>query len=167
MPGRIIIAMFLLLAVELASATAACAQSVADADHAMRAMDLRMRALNAARKDLQQIKYQRDDHEAAAVREITDADVVVFAAAVKVFTVAFFVTRMQCPDDVRFSQQQFGSVVASFVTTANEELSRVNENLRSIAAPAAVAEATKSRDVMVDMREFLKPFAAEERPGLP
>jgi hypothetical protein len=72
---------------------------------------------------------------------------------------------MQCPDDVRFSQQQFGSVVASFVTTADEELSRVNQNLRSIAAPAAVVEATRSRDVMVDLRELLKPFAAQERPG--
>jgi hypothetical protein len=166
MPYRMIVAMFLLLALDLATATAAHAQSVADADHAMRAMDLRMRALNAARKNLQQIKHHRDDHEADAVREITDADVVVFAAAVKVFTVAFFVTRVQCPDDVRFSQKQFGSVVASFVTTADEELSRVNENLPSVAAPDATAEATKIRDVIVDLREFLKPFAAEERPGL-
>jgi hypothetical protein len=162
MPYRMIVAMFLLFALDLATATAVRAQSVADADHAMRAMDLRMRALNTARKNLQHIKYHRDDHEADAVREITDADVVVFTAAVKVFTVAFFVTRMQCPDDVRFSQKQFGSVVALFVTTADEELSRVNENLRSVAAPAAVAEATKSRDVIVDLREFLKPFAAEE-----
>src|ERR1700694_5138505 len=119
MPYRIIVAMLLFVALGLA--TAARAQSVADADHTMRAMDLRMRALNTARKNLQQMKYQRDDHEADAVREITDADVIVFAAAVKVFTVAFFVTRLKCPDDVRFSQKQFGSVVKSFVTTADEE----------------------------------------------
>jgi hypothetical protein len=162
MPYRIIVAMLLFVVLGLATATAARAQSVADADHTMRAMDLRMRALNTARKNLQQMKYQRDDHEADAVREITDADVIVFAAAVKVFTVAFFVTRMQCPDDVRFSQKQFGSVVESFVATADEELSRVNENLGNVAAPAAVAEATKIRDVMVDLREFLKPFAAKE-----
>jgi hypothetical protein len=162
MPYRMIVAIFLAIALDLATATAARAQSVADADHAMQAMDLRMRALNTARRNLQHIGHYRDDHEAGAVREITDADVVVFAAAVKVFTVAFFVTGMQCPNDVRFSQQQFGSVVGSFVATADEELSRVNENLGNVAAPAAVAEATKIRDVMVDLREFLKPFAAKE-----
>jgi hypothetical protein len=154
--------MFLSVALDLATATAARAQSVADADHAMHAMDLRMRALNTARKNLQQLGHYRDDHEVDAVREITDADVIVFAAAIKVFTVAFFVTRMQCPDDVRFSQKQFGSVVESFVATDDEELSRVNENLGKVTAPAAVSEATKIRDVMVDLREFLKPFAVKE-----
>lgn len=162
MPYRMIVAMILFVALDVATATAARAQSVADADHAMHAMDLRMRALNTARKNLQQLRHYRDDHEVDAVREIADADVVVFAAAVKVFTVAFFVAGMQCPDDVRFLQKQFGSVVESFVATADEEISRVNENLGNVAAPAAVAEATKSRDVMVDLREFLKPFAAKE-----
>jgi hypothetical protein len=159
---RMISATFLCVALSLANSTVAHAQSVADANNTMRAMDLRMRALNTARKNLQQSGHYRDDHEADAVREITDADVSVFAAAIKVFTVAFFITRMQCPEDVRFSQKQFGSVVDSFVTTADEELSRVNENLGNVAAPAAVAEATKSRDVIVDLREFLKPFAAKE-----
>jgi hypothetical protein len=161
MPYRMIVAIFLWVALDLATATAARAQSVADADNTMHAMDLRMRALNTARKNLQQSGHYRDDHEADAVREITDADVSVFAAAIKVFTVAFFITRLQCPDDIRFSQKQFGSVVESFVTTADEELSRVNENLGNVASPAAVAEATKIRDVMVDLREFLKPFAGK------
>ena len=154
--------MILCVALNLATATAARAQSVADADNTMHAMDLRMRALNTARKNLQQLGHYRDDHEADAVREITDADVSVFAAAVKVFTVAFFITGMQCPDDVRFSQKQFRSVVELFVTTADEEISRVNENLSNVAAPAVVAEATKIRDVIVDLREFLKPFAVKE-----
>jgi len=153
--------MVLCVALDLATATAAHAQSVADADHTMRAMDLRMRALNTARKNLQQSGHYRDDHEADAVREITDADVSVFAAAIKVFTVAFFITRMHCPEDVRFSQKQFGSVVESFVTTADEELSRVNESLNNVATPTAVAEATKSRDVIVDLRKLLKPFAVK------
>ena len=78
------------------------------------------------------------------------------------FTVAFFVTGMKCPDDVRFIQKQFGLVVESFVTTADAELARVNEDLRSIAAPAALAEAINIRDVIVDLRDILKPFAAEE-----
>jgi hypothetical protein len=162
MPYRMIVAVFLTVAFDLATLTGARAQSVADADHTMHAMDLRMRSLNTARKNLQQIGHYRDDHEADAVREITDADVTVFAAAIKVFTVAFFITGMRCPEDVRFSQKQFGSVVELFVSTADEEISRVNENLGNVAAPAAVAEATKSRDVMVDLREFLKPFAAKE-----
>jgi hypothetical protein len=159
---RMISATFLCVALSLANSTVAHAQSVADANNTMRAMDLRMRALNAARKNLQQLGHYRDDHEAEAVREIADADVSVFAAAIKVFTVAFFITRMQCPEDVRFSQKQLGSVVESFVTTADEEISRVNENLGNVAAPAAVTEATKIRDVMVDLREFLKPYAGKE-----
>lgn len=162
MTYRMIAAMFLFVALDLATATTARAQSVADADHTMRAMDLRMRTLNTARKNLQQMEYHRDDHEADAAREITDADVIVFAEAVKVFTVAFIVTGMKCPDDVRFMQKQFGLVVETFVTTAEAELSRVNENLRSIAAPAALAKAINIRDAIVDLRDILKPFAAEE-----
>jgi hypothetical protein len=162
MPYRMIAAMFLFVALDLATATTARAQSVADADHAMHAMDLRMRALNTARKNLQQMEYHRNDHEADAARDITDADAIVFTAAVKVFTVAFIVTGMKCPDDVRFIQKQFGLVVESFVATADAELFRVNENLRNVAAPAALAEAINIRDVIVDLRDFLKPFAVEE-----
>jgi hypothetical protein len=159
---RMIPAIFLFVALDLANATTARAQSVADADHTMHAMDLRMRALNTARKNLQQLEYHRDDHEAGAARDISDADAIVFTAAVKVFTVAFIVTSMKCPDDVRFAQKQFRLVVESFVTTADAELSRVNESLRNIAAPAALAETINIRDVIVDLRDFLKPFAAEE-----
>src|ERR1700687_1817360 len=153
---------FLLAALELAAATTPRAQGVADVDNAVRAMQLRMRVLNTGRKNLQQMEYHRDDHEADAAREITNADVIVFAEAVKVFTVAFIVTGMKCPDDVRFMQKQFGLVVESVVTTVDAELSRVNENLRSIAAPAALAEAINIRDAIVDLRDILKPFAAEE-----
>jgi hypothetical protein len=162
MPYRMIAAMFLFAAFDLATATTARAQSVADADHAMRAMDLRMRALNSARKNLQQMEYHRDDHEADAARDITDADVIVLTAALKVFTVAFIMTGMKCPDDVRFTQKQFGLVVKSFVTMADAELSRVNENLSNVAAPAVRAEAINIRDAIVDLRDFLKPFAVEE-----
>ena len=162
MQYRMIAAMVLFVALDLANATIARAQSVADADHAMHAMDLRMRALNTARKNLQQLEYHLDDHEADAARDVSDADAIVFTAAVKVFTVAFIVTSMKCPDDVGFTQKQFGLVVKSFVTTADAELSRVNENLRNVAAPALLAEAINIRDAIVDLRDFLKPFAAEE-----
>ena len=162
MPQRMIVPTILLLALELATATIARAQSVADLNHALRAMDLRMRALNTTRKNLEQIENHHNAHEEAAVRSITDADVVVFSAAVKVFTVAFIAGGMKCPEDLRFAQKQFGSVVKSFITTADEELAIVNGNLRDVAAPPALAEATNIRDTVVDLRDILKPFAAEE-----
>jgi hypothetical protein len=151
--------MFLYVALGIASAANAHAQSAADADHAMRAMDLRMRALNAARKSLQQLQYHRDDQEADALREIMDADAIVFSAAVKVFTVAFFVKSMKSPADIRFSQQQFGLVVHLFVDTAGEQLSRVDDNLRSVTAPAPAEEANTIRGAIAELRDFLQPFA--------
>jgi hypothetical protein len=162
MSNRVVAAMLLLLALGAVTATTVRAQSVADADHTLRAMDLRMRALNSARKNLQQMEHHRDDREADAVREITDADTTVFTAAVKVFTVAFFITGMKCADDVHFSQQQFGLVVKLFITTADEQIARVNENLLNVAAPPAMAEVTTIRDAMVDLRELLKPFASAD-----
>jgi hypothetical protein len=162
MPYRTITAMLLFVALAVGTVTSARAQTVADAGNTMRAMDLRMRALNTARKNLQQLESHRDDHEADAARDIADADVRVFADAVKVFTVAFMMTGMKCPDDVRFSQQQFGLAVKSFITTADEELSRVNDKLHDVATPGAVAEAVNIRDVVVDMQNFLRPFAAPE-----
>jgi len=155
-----IAATFLLVALDLATTTAR-AQSVADVDHAIHAMELRMTALNTARKSLQQMEYHRDDHEAYAARDISDADTTVFTAAVKVFTVGFIVTGMKCPDDLAFTRKQFGVVVDSFITTADAELTLVNLNIRNVATPAALAEATNIRDLIVDLRDFLKPFAAK------
>jgi hypothetical protein len=160
MSRRMIATSFLLLALNVATA-AVRAQSVGDVDHAMHAMDLRMRALNAARKNLQQIERHRDGHEADAAREIADADTIVFTAAVKVFTVAFIVTGMKCPDDLRFTLKQFGLVADLFVTTADAELTQVDVNIRNVATPAALAEATSIRDLIVDLRDFLKPFAVK------
>jgi hypothetical protein len=151
----------LLLGLSLISAAAARAQSVADVDNAMHALDLRMRALNTARKKLLLLEHQRHDQEADAVRDIADAETRVFTDGVKVFTVAFLVTGMKCPDDLRFTQRQFGLVVDSFITTTNAELPRIDAALGRIAAPAALAEATNIRDVIVDLRDFLKPFAAK------
>jgi hypothetical protein len=128
----------------------------------MRAMQLRMRALNTTRKSLQQIEVRRDDREENAVRNITDADIVVFSAAVKVFTVAYIASGMKCPDDLRFSQRQFRLIVKSFVTTADEELAIVNANLRDVAGPSGLSEATNIRDTVVDLRDLLMPFAGEE-----
>jgi hypothetical protein len=149
----------LLIALDLAAATCACAQSVADVDNALHAVELRMRALVTARKNLQHIEYLRQDPEADAVRDITDAETSVFTEAVKVFTVAFIVTGIKCPDDLRFVQQQFVLVVKSFIATADTEVARINQNLPNVAATAAHAEAVNVRDLIVDLRDFLKPFA--------
>jgi hypothetical protein len=157
-----IAATILLVAFELVTTTSVCAQSVADLDHTMRAMKLRMTALNTARKNLEQIEIRAADHEQSAVRNITDADVAVFSSAVKVFTVAFIASGMQCPDDIAFTQKQFGLIAKSLVKTADEELTQLNANLTNIAAPAALLEATNIRDAVVDLRDILKPFAAEE-----
>jgi hypothetical protein len=159
MPNRLITGLTLALALHFAASDCARAQSAADAAHAMRAMDLRMRALNAARKSLQQLASQLTDREAQAARDITDADTAVFADAVKVYTVAFFLSAVKCPQDERLAQRQFGSVVAAFVTDADAQLSRVNASLADMAAPAALAEAMHIRDVMLDLRQFLQPFA--------
>jgi hypothetical protein len=156
-----IAAVIALVALNLAAAPAARAQSVADADNALHAMDLRMRALNAARKNLQQMEIHRNDLEADAARDVTDADSIVFTAAVKVFTVAFIMTGMKSPEDFRFTQKQFRLVIQQLVTTADAQLARINESLRNVATPAARAEAVNIHDAIVDLRDFLKPFAAE------
>src|SRR5665213_3817572 len=161
MSHKMIAPMLLLAALGLASATAAHSQSVFDANNTMLAIDMRMRAINAARKNLQQRNPHQTDRETDAVRDVTDAGTDVVTAAVKVFTVAFMLTGVKCPEDLRFTQKQFRSVVGLFVTTADTELSRVNENLHNVTTSATLAEAVKIRDAMVELRDFLKPFAAE------
>jgi hypothetical protein len=161
MRNRNIGATILLLGLGLISATTVRAQSVADVDNAMHALDLRMRALNTARKKLSLLEHQSHDQEADAVRDIAEAESRVFTDGVKVFTVAFLLTGMKCPDDSHFTQKQFGLVVDSFVTTADAELALINGALGSVKAPPALVEATSIRDVIVDLRDFLKPFAAK------
>jgi hypothetical protein len=161
MPDRIIAAALLLLTLNFGTASAARAQSVSDVGNSLRAMELRMRAITSARKNLQQMERLHHDREADAARDIVDAETKVFTEAVKVFTVAFIVTGMKSPDDLSFTQKQFGVVTESLVTTADAELPRIDENLRSIAAPAAHAEAVNLRDLIADLRDFLKPFAVK------
>ena len=161
MPIRMIAALFLSAALAFAAPTTAPAQTISDAGNAMRAMDLRLRALTADRKDLQQMTEHRGDSEADAARDVVDADNLAFTAAVKVFTVAFFVKSIKSPDDFSFAQQQFRLVVGLFVATADAQLPRVEDDLHKLTAPAAVTAATGIRNVIVDLREFLKPFAAE------
>jgi hypothetical protein len=161
MPYRMIAAVIALAALNFASAPAAHAQSVADADNALHAMDLRMRALNAGRKNLQQMESLRNGPEADAARDVTDADGIVFTAAVKAFTVAFIMTGMKSPEDFRFTQKQFRLVVQQLVATADAQLARINESLGNISTPSARAEVVNIRDVIGDLRDFLKPFAAE------
>lgn len=161
MPHRMIAGMIVSAALALATTTVARAQSAADADNTMRAMDLRLRALTTARKDLQQMTEHRGDSEADAARDVVDADNLAFTAAVKVFTVAFFVKSIKSPDDFSFAQQQFRLVVGLFVATADAQLPRIEDDLHKLTAPAAVTAATGIRNVIVDLREFLKPFAAE------
>jgi hypothetical protein len=161
MPIRMIAALFLSAALAFAAPTTAPAQTISDAGNAMRAMDLRLRALTADRKDLQQMTEHRGDPEADAARDAADADNQVFTAAVKVFTVAFFLTSMKSPDDFAFAQQQFRLVVGLFVATADAQLPRVEDDLHKLTAPDAVTAATGIRNVIVDLREFLKPFEAD------
>jgi hypothetical protein len=156
-----IAAALLLLALDLGTASAVHAQSVSDADNALHAMDLRMRALTSARKHLQQMEHLRHDRDADAAAAITEAETNVFTESVKVFTVAFMMTGMKCPDDFSFTQKQFGVVVESFVTTADAELTRIDDNLRSVAAPDAHAEAVNIRDLIADLRALLRPFAVK------
>ena len=47
------------------------------------------------------------------------------------------------------------------VATADAQLPRVEDDLHKLTAPDAVTAATGIRNVIVDLREFLKPFAAE------
>jgi hypothetical protein len=53
-------------------------------------------------------------------------------------------------------------VVGLFVATADAQLPRVEDDLHKLTAPAAVTAATGIRNVIVDLREFLKPFGAEQ-----
>ena len=138
----------------------ASAQSIADADNTMRAMDLRLSALTSRRKTLQQMTYQRGDSEADAARDVVDADNLVFTAAVKVFTVAFFLKSMKSADDFRFRAAAVSAGGGTVGRHGRCAAARVDDALHKMTAPEAVAEATGVRNVIVDLRDFLKPFAA-------
>jgi hypothetical protein len=145
----------------LLTAIPAYAQSVSDLDHLPRALDLRMRALNIARKNLEQVDESREAQEREAVRSVIDADVLVFSAAVKVFTVAYIARGLKNPEDFRYAQMQFRATVKSFVSTADEELESLDASRANIATSAALVEAKNIRDTVADLRDFLKPFAPE------
>jgi hypothetical protein len=161
MMQRALASTLLLMTLTFATASAVYAQSVSDLEHLPRALDLRMRALNISRKNLEQIDASHETQERDAVRSVIDADVVVFSAGVKVFTVAYIARGLKNPEDFRFAQAQFRTTVKSFVTTADEELQLLDASLANIATSAALVEAKNIRDTVAELRDFLKPFAPE------
>jgi hypothetical protein len=156
---RTIAISLLLISLSLGAMTAVRAQSLADLDHLPRALDLRLRALNIARRNLEQLTPTNP--ERAVVAGVIDADVAVFAEGVKVFTVAYIARGLKNPEDFRFAQTQFRSTVKAFISTADEKLQVLDSGLGNIATPDALGQARTIRDAVADLRDFLKPFAAE------
>jgi hypothetical protein len=54
----------------------------------------------------------------------------------------------------------FGGAARSLVSEADRFLPTINQLLTLIRKPAALAEATKIRDEIVEAREIFKPFVA-------
>ena len=135
------------------------AQSMADFDRITKTLELRIRALDASIRNVHQMEYHRDDLEANVAGYIVDEADRVIASAGEVLTVGFIAKGMRCPDDFRYAQGHFALVAGSFITTVDGNLEAVNRNLRSVTAPASLAEATKIRDLIVELRGIVKPFA--------
>jgi hypothetical protein len=70
-------------------------------------------------------------------------------------------TEMKAAEDVNTVRLYFVEDSRHTVESADKDLDLINYCLVDITAPAALAEATKIRDAIIDARDIFRPFAAK------
>jgi hypothetical protein len=163
MRGTIFIGSIVLMASGIAVSVPATAQSVPDVQHALSALRPRVQQLNAAGTILDQMeRVMRGAPEFDVIAEIISARFDFVGSLGEAHTTALIFINMTCPDDVRFVRGAMRESAHSLVNVADIRIEEINVDLALLTTPAVVAEATKIRDLIIEIRDILKPFAGRE-----
>jgi hypothetical protein len=138
-------------------------QSVADVKRAVQSLKPQFKQLAAAASNLIQMqKAIKSMPELAAVNQFSAAIITSNGAAFGARGVAVIYVNMTCPDDVQFVRGELQDDARYAVEMADIALEEMNEHLTQLTTPAVIAEATKARDAMIEIRGILKPLAGKE-----
>lgn len=140
-------------------APAASAQSVPDVVRAITAAHaVEGPAMNSA-KNLTQMQRVLSQNEKDATHTVLSAQSEFGFAYRDLIDVGQLLVFMKCAEDQSIARKYFREASLNVVTLVDEEVNYINVFLPSITTPAALAEATKMRDAMIEVRNLFAPFA--------
>jgi len=159
---RKICAVLALLGLSFGYSCVAAVQSVSDVGRALEELNTIESRFAAARTNLNHMSRALEGADFDAANGLvlrTGQFYGLFEAAAWLGPV---LTRGQCAEDLQLHQIVFQGAAKSLVKEADIELDTVNQLLTLIRSPAALAEATKIRDLMIQTRDIYKPLAAKD-----
>jgi hypothetical protein len=76
--------------------------------------------------------------------------------------IAMILVNMTCPDDAQKVRSVLRAAAQFAVKETDIDITQVNRNLTQLATPTMQAQATKIRDLIIEMQDILKPFTGKE-----
>jgi signal recognition particle subunit SEC65 len=146
----------------LAVSVPAPAQSIADVQHALAALEPRVKQLDTADRNLGQMESALNNIERDALNRVLSAKSNFYVAVDEARSIARILVNMTSPEDTRYVRSEFRESIRFVTETTRTDLERVNFYLTQLTTPAVMAEATKIRDLMIEIRDILKSFAVKE-----
>jgi hypothetical protein len=139
----------------------ASAQSGDSIDLAIHRIFASVQHVSQTTKNLVQMRNSLSRDQSNAVDEVVGAWSEFHGALGEATATGLIAEQMSCPDDIRFTRKMFSEAARNAVETADVDIQRINIELPQITAYAVVAEITKIRDGIIELRAALKPFSGK------
>jgi hypothetical protein len=139
--------------------SAACADEAADIGHAFERAKEPTHQLLASHRNLNQMRKVLPASDQKAIDEIVWAEDRFDGIRAELLTVSVIFKNMDARSDKTFVGAVFEEDARSFVATANDAIEGINLYLPSVTNAAALAEATRLRDLIIKLREIYLPLA--------
>jgi len=147
----------------LAVCVPAAAQSNTDVKHALSALRPRVKQLRDAVGNLLQMEEaMKGTEEFNVIYQVITAKNDFDSAISEVHTTALILVHMTCPDDTLYVRDALRESARYAAQMGEIDLKTINISLTELTTPAVVVEATKIRDLMIEIRDTVKPLAGKE-----
>jgi hypothetical protein len=143
----------------IALAGSASADHAADIVNATKAMESPSHELHAAHQNLRQMRRALSASDKQAIDSILWAADLFLGISSETKTVGIIFKNMDAQSDRVFVGAVFEETARSSVVLADNAIEEINTDLPSLSNPAALAEATKLRDLIIKLRDIVAPLA--------
>jgi hypothetical protein len=137
------------------------AQSIVAVEHAVNSATSLEDHTRMAAQNLTQMLGELNRNDTDAVNAILSARFECYGAYGEVVSIGQILIAIKSVEDQLIVRRFFGKSSRNFVKVADIDIDYINKSLPNIHSPAVLAEATKIRDSMIEMRALFAPFAAQ------
>lgn len=155
---------FAMMVVGCAVTAPATAQNIPDAQRMLHALSPAVDKLVTATTNLSQMEetVQHGTPEFNFADHVVSLSFEYQGAMSEARAISKILVNMTCPADAQFVRGELGQSVQFAMQAADNDIKAINAFLTRLTTPAIVSEATKIRDLVIKIRDILKPFTGKE-----